>query len=340
MVVIPVHSDIDAHIARRAGRELAREAGFSARDYTLIEIAVSELATNIIKYARQGTIRLKSLTDGLEIISEDQGPGIADPDAVLTTTCPKSTTGLGIGLLGISRFMDELEIRSEPGCGTTVLARKWKISSPDLPPAPQLDVPCDGLLDYGVLSIPSRQGELNGDSLVIQETDRQVLLAVIDGLGHGQEAHRASYTAAEYIRIHSHLDLPSLLGGCHAELRHTRGAVIGLVRVDLARGRLLYAGIGNITVRIVGRQNARPLSAAGIVGHKIKAARQEELPFRPGDLLFIHSDGISSRFDPGEWSTAGRSPRQLAERIVQDYGSHYDDQTIVVARRRDEPSAR
>jgi anti-sigma regulatory factor (Ser/Thr protein kinase) len=337
VVVIPVTSDIDTHIARRASREMARKAGFDTRAYSLIEIAVSELATNVVKYARQGTIRLKPLANGMEIVCEDQGPGIADLEAILAGK-GKSATGLGIGLLGVSNFMDELEICSEQGCGTTITARKWKIKPAHLSETP-LDIPRDGLLEYGVLSIPSRQGDLNGDALVIQETKGKVLLAVIDGLGHGQEAHHASQKAATYIRSNPGHDLKTLLEDCHAELRHTRGAVIGLVRVDLSRCRLTYAGIGNITGRIVGRQTIRPLSKAGIVGHKIKAVSQDEFPFLPGDLLFMYSDGISGKFDPERLNTAALSPRQLAERIVQEYGSHYDDQTIIVARTRDAHAA-
>jgi anti-sigma regulatory factor (Ser/Thr protein kinase) len=335
VVVIPITTEIDTFIARRAGREMAREAGFSSRDYSLIEIAVSELSSNVIKYARRGLIRLSSLPDGMEIICEDEGPGIANPGAILTRRS-KSKTGLGIGLLGVSHIMDQFEIRAEPGRGTTITARKWNILPAQLAVETAAVIPEDGLLEYGALSVPCHQGELNGDALVIEEGAGLVLLAVIDGLGHGQEAHRASQKAAAYIRAHTHLSLTALLEDCHAELRRTRGAVIGLVRIDLSNSRLTCAGIGNITIKIAGPQLVcHPLSVPGIVGHRIKAAREEVLLFQPGDLLFIHSDGISGKFDPKLLDTGILSSRKLAERIVQEYGEYHDDQTVIVARRKD-----
>jgi anti-sigma regulatory factor (Ser/Thr protein kinase) len=333
--VIPITTEIDTFIARRASREMAREAGFSSRDYSLIEIAVSELASNVIKYARRGLIRLSSLPDGMEIICEDEGPGIVDPDTILTRR-GRSKTGLGIGLRGVSHIMDQFEIKAEPGRGTTITARKWNV----LPLHPVFEtaavIPEDGLLEYGALSVPCHQGEMNGDTLVTEEGDRQVLLAVIDGLGHGQEAHHASQKAAAYIRAHSHFSLTALLEDCHEELRRTRGAVIGLVRIDLSRPLLTWAGFGNIAIKIAGpRPVLNPLSVPGIVGHRIKTAREEVLPFQQGDLLFIHSDGISSKFDPKLLDSGILSSRKLAERIMREYGDYHDDQTIIVARRKD-----
>jgi anti-sigma regulatory factor (Ser/Thr protein kinase) len=339
VVVIPITTEIDTFIARRAGREMAREAGFSSRDYSLIEIAVSELTSNVIKYASHGTIRLNSLPDGMEIICEDDGPGIPNPTTILTRPS-KSNTGLGIGLLGVSHIMDQFEISGGPDRGTIITARKWKILPAHLTVETAAVIPEDGLLEYGAFSVPCRQEELNGDALVIEEGDRQVLLAVIDGLGHGQEAHRASQKAAAYIRAHTHLSLTALLEDCHSELRRTRGAVIGLVRIDLCRSLLTCAGIGNITTKIAGRQLVlHPLSAPGIVGHRIKPAKEEVLPFLPGDLLFLHSDGISSRFDPKVLGTGISSARRLAERILHEHGKYHDDQTIIVARRKDAEAA-
>jgi anti-sigma regulatory factor (Ser/Thr protein kinase)/serine/threonine protein phosphatase PrpC len=342
VVVIPITNEIDTFIARRAGREMAREAGFSSRDYSLIEIAVSELTTNVIKYASRGIIRLRPLPEGMEIVCEDEGPGIADADNILARKGKKgrSQTGLGIGLIGVSNMMDHFEISAEPGRGTTITARKWKV----LPAQPVAEadaaVPDQGLLEYGALSAPYQQGEMSGDALVIQENEPQVLLGVIDGLGHGPEAYRASQKAAAYIRANSHLNLTNLLEDCHTQLLRTRGAVIGLAKVDLSRSLVTCAVVGNVTIKIAGpRLTLQPLALPGIIGHRLKPVREEVFPFLPGDFIFIHSDGISNRLDPESLDFGKNSCRKLAENIIQEFGKFSDDQTILVARRRDAQSA-
>jgi anti-sigma regulatory factor (Ser/Thr protein kinase) len=334
VVVIPISLEIDTFIARRAGREMAREAGFSTRDYSLIEIAVSELASNVLKYGHRGDIRLTPLPDGMEIICKDEGPGMADPEKILAGR-EKGKTGLGIGLLGVRNIMDQLVISSEPGRGTKITARKWKVRPSHLIPPSSFPIPSAGLLEYGAMTIPCQQGAWNGDALVIVENPPQVLLCVLDGLGHGQDAHKASQKAATYIRNHSHLPLLTILDNCHAELLRTRGAVIGLVRIDPSRSLLTCAGIGNIAIRIVGSRKDHYLSAPGILGHKRKIAREEQFSFTPRDLLFMHSDGICGEFTQGLVLKPTLSAQQWAERIVQEYGKYHDDQSIIVARRRD-----
>jgi anti-sigma regulatory factor (Ser/Thr protein kinase) len=334
VVVIPIVSEIDSFIARRAGREMAREAGFSTRDYSLIEIAVSELASNVIKYGIRGDIRLKALAGGMEIICEDEGPGIAEPEKILARR-EKNKSGLGIGLLGVRNIMDQLLISTESGHGTKITARKWKVKPAHLLSKSSFFIPPAGLLEYGALTLSCQQGALNGDALLIVENPPQVLLAVLDGLGHGQEAHHASQKAAACIQANSTLPLLTLLEYCHAELRRTRGAVIGLARIDLSRSLLTCAGIGNIVIRIAGSQKKNYLSAPGILGHACKIAREEQFAFGPRDLFFMHSDGICDRFTEEPWSSSPLSVQHLAERIVQEYGKYHDDQSIIVARRKD-----
>jgi len=103
--------------------------GFSATDATLIATAISELARNIVLYATRGEIALTAVENGgrpgVIVVARDKGPGI--PDLRRATAGGYSTSGgLGLGLAGVRRLMDEFEIVSEVGTGTTVTARKWK----------------------------------------------------------------------------------------------------------------------------------------------------------------------------------------------------------------------
>jgi serine/threonine-protein kinase RsbT len=125
---VPVTSDSGIVNARRRGRTMAEEMGFSATDATLVATAISELARNIVYYAGAGEIMLgkvdgRDRPQGIAIIARDSGPGISDLQLALRDSLPASG---GLGLPGVRRIMDEFDIDSRPGGGTTVTTIKWK----------------------------------------------------------------------------------------------------------------------------------------------------------------------------------------------------------------------
>ena len=127
-VVIPIDSEADIVLARQKARELAKGCGFSSTDQTIVALAVSEIARNIISYARSGRMVFSVLEQdarrGIHVVAEDQGPGI--PDIALAMRDGYSTArSLGMGLPGAKRVMDEFDLRSTPGSGTTVTMTKW-----------------------------------------------------------------------------------------------------------------------------------------------------------------------------------------------------------------------
>jgi len=126
---VPINSTADILAARQMGRSLARQVGFSSpTDLTLIATAISELARNIVHYARQGEVVLDTIQQngkcGITVIAKDEGPGITD---IAQAMQPGYSTsgGLGLGLPGVQRLMDQFEIVSTIGKGTTVTAIKW-----------------------------------------------------------------------------------------------------------------------------------------------------------------------------------------------------------------------
>jgi serine/threonine-protein kinase RsbT len=131
-VVVPVSSSDDIVVARQAGRDLAAGIGFSLTDLTLVATAISEVARNITSYADSGEIRLTVIDEGARvgIVVEalDDGPGIADLKQALEDGFSTSS-GMGLGLPGARRLMDEFEIHSQVGHGTTVVMRKWASGS-------------------------------------------------------------------------------------------------------------------------------------------------------------------------------------------------------------------
>jgi serine/threonine-protein kinase RsbT len=126
--VVPINLEVDIVSARQQGRALAVEVGFSGGDLTLIATAISEIARNIVVYAKRGEILVSPIQDGARrgilVVARDQGPGI--PDVAQAMQDGYSTgKSLGLGLPGAKRIMDDFEIVSEVGKGTTVTMRKW-----------------------------------------------------------------------------------------------------------------------------------------------------------------------------------------------------------------------
>lgn len=129
-VQVAINSDQDIVLARQKGRTMATELGFSPGDATLIATAISELARNIVTYARKGKITLRGTQGsnrvGILVVASDDGPGIPDIQQALRDGF--STSGsLGLGLPGVRRLMDEFKITSQPGRGTTVAVKKWRL---------------------------------------------------------------------------------------------------------------------------------------------------------------------------------------------------------------------
>ncbi len=126
---MPIASDSDLIEARQKGRALAEQRGFASSELTLIATAISELARNIIRYAKRGEISIQVVDgnpkQGIVVTARDTGPGIADVERALEPGY--STSGsLGLGLPGVRRIMDEFAIKSEIGQGTIVTVTKWK----------------------------------------------------------------------------------------------------------------------------------------------------------------------------------------------------------------------
>lgn len=126
-VRVRIQSSADIVTARQQGRALALRTGFSSSDLSIIATAISEVARNIVEYAKEGEVIITLIGDehkGIEIVAADHGPGIADVSTVMRDGY-STGQGLGIGLPGARRLMDEFEITSEIGKGTTVRMKKW-----------------------------------------------------------------------------------------------------------------------------------------------------------------------------------------------------------------------
>ena len=127
--VVPINTDTDIVAARQKGRELATELGFVSTDSTLLATAISELARNIVRYAKCGEIVIAPVQSGdrvgITVVARDKGPGIANISLAMQDGFSTSG-GLGLGLPGVKRLMDEFHLVSDANNGTTVTIKKWK----------------------------------------------------------------------------------------------------------------------------------------------------------------------------------------------------------------------
>lgn len=125
---IAIRKPADIVSARQKGRDLARELGFTLTEATLVATAISELARNMLLYAKGGEIRLQvaqnSTQKGITVIAKDSGPGIPDLRRALAGGFSTSG-GLGLGLSGVRRLMSTMDVATEAGKGTTVTATMW-----------------------------------------------------------------------------------------------------------------------------------------------------------------------------------------------------------------------
>jgi serine/threonine-protein kinase RsbT len=129
-VRLDIATDGDIVLARQSGRELADRLGCTSTDATLVATAISEIARNIVIHAGGGQLEISVIEDGdghrgIEVVARDEGPGIEQIDRAMEDGYTTGR-GLGLGLPGARRLMDEFEITSMPGAGTTVVMRKWQ----------------------------------------------------------------------------------------------------------------------------------------------------------------------------------------------------------------------
>ncbi len=178
----------------------------------------------------------------------------------------------------------------------------------------------------------AKQNQLvSGDIYVVQEHgEGLVLAAIVDGLGGGEEAARAARAAVQVINEHSDWPLQDLMHRSHAALHSTRGAVIGLLRLDQQSHKASYVGVGNIGMQVYSRQMIKPISKNGILGFRLPTLLELHYVYDPGDIFVLYSDGVSSRFALDGQIDIRQPPQHIADQILAAYGKYIDDATVVV----------
>lgn len=341
---VPVHDSTRVRDVRVAAAAAARHADLAEDRVAAAELVATELATNLLKHAGGGWILLDLVGPAVpaygderismvQIMSVDHGPGIPDTATALRDGYT-TTASLGAGLGTCLRTADDFGLHSTPGRGTIVMARiaaRPHLGTTGPHPAP---LPARA----GGVNIPFAGAEFSGDAWACVRTADRVTLMLADGLGHGPQAARASSAAAEALRGSPHLPPAELLRRLHHALRDTRGAAVAVAQLDVAAGRLYFAGVGNAGARLRRGDSWQGLvSRPGIVGAHLPAhLPQQQQTWADDCLLVLHSDGLPSRWSPGPAADAPSSldPAVIAASIVRDASSPArpvrDDTAVVV----------
>lgn len=187
-------------------------------------------------------------------------------------------------------------------------------------------------LDIGVAERPKFGQSISGDSYIIRNGGPTALIAVIDGLGGGDPAAEAAKRAYDAIDTNHERPLQQIMNAAHQACMGTRGAVVGLLRLDLNANHATYVGVGNIGIYVVSDHTIKPLSKNGIVGYRMPSLLEQQANYNPGDTFILYSDGISARFVDAPVMHEGLDPQPLADRILESFGKTIDDVTVVVVK--------
>jgi anti-sigma regulatory factor (Ser/Thr protein kinase) len=327
---IRIHGEMDVLRARKLAVSLAASMGFRDIAQAEIEIAVSELGTNIVKHARaQGVLWIMPYREGqgagLRIIARNTQP-TADQDrepqkSSMTRDDGVSTAGtLGIGISGVRRLMDEFDADIDPLGRLTLTAIKWLIKSNW------------NRANCSVVSRPKVGESVSGDAYYIHHLSNGFLFAVIDGLGHGPDAKYAADIAVKVIDMNHHKPLDIIIRHCHAALEKTRGAALSLGCLHYPSGRLFHAGIGNVETRIYnGNRMEKPMIYNGTLGVNLPHFTVTVSPFGYGTLVIMNSDGISDKFELDTLDRR-REPQEITHLIMSRFGRSHDDATVLAVK--------
>jgi negative regulator of sigma-B (phosphoserine phosphatase) len=201
------------------------------------------------------------------------------------------------------------------------------------------------LIEAGLAARNYPGQSVSGDRSLVQPFPGGVLVAVVDGLGHGAPAAQAADIALASLRSHARETPEDMVQRCHQALKGTRGVVLSLASIDARDGTLAWLGVGNVDamlLRLSGGPSSREalLTRSGVVGYQLPPLRPARLGIMPGDLLVFATDGLRSGY------VAGLSPldpllrqqpaQAIAEDLLSGFGRANDDALVLVVRWRGE----
>jgi len=345
----PIKDQADLTLALIKTGESGLLTDASDLDQSLIKTIISELGTNIIKYATRGKIQVRRICndDAIDIciVATDQGPGIVNVELAMKDRFTTGTS-LGLGLPSVRRMSDIFSIESEPGQGTRVLAQKRiqgkpylqsdksrsalraPVSRTESPPKMALQT---RQLEVACYSRPAPGELLSGDMAELFELRDGVLLVLTDVSGHGPKAHALAEEISRFLTLHAESNITLLMSRLHAKLHGTQGAAVALLYIDTTASTAHFCSVGNTRAyRVVG-EPWRPISKDGVLGLRLPTLSEQSIALHNGDVIMLWTDGVSDM--AGRSFAAQHSYRaadMLARDVVNELGRPYDDASCII----------
>jgi anti-sigma regulatory factor (Ser/Thr protein kinase) len=318
--IVSIEEPTQVGQARRVAQRIAAEVGFDATDSGRVALVTTELATNVLKHAKEGTIHVAVVpgdgAHGVEVVAVDRGPGFNPADCLPDGYSTGGTRGEGLG--AVSRQADVMDMYADAR-GSIVMARMY----------PKGFGRAD--IRFGATQQPIEGELVCGDAWALAMSKGKASVLLIDGLGHGLAASDAAHAGSAAFAEQAFDEPVALMATLHAAMNGTRGGAAAIAQYDSHAGALRYAGIGNIAGNLVTLDSSRGLAShPGIVGVQTRRAQAFDFPDAQGKLMLMYSDGLISRWNLRDYpGLASRHPAVVTALLHRDFNRGRDDVTIL-----------
>jgi len=328
-MLIEVRDASHAGEARRLAMACAEEIALDESARGALAIVVTEMVTNLIKHAREGSIIISKFSSNgsqaVRVLALDKGPGIRNlSDALEDGHSTAGTPGTGLG--AIRRLSHNFEIFTAES-GTVLVSEFWQGGK-----QPNDDTAWRS----ATVTLPFPGEKVIGDGWGVRQFANCAIFMVVDGLGHGPLAAEAAREAERIVSVISEATPNAILRDCHDALKKTRGAAMACAVVDWEQQVLHYAGVGNIVAAVVSPEGSRSLpSNNGTLGHLVHNIHEFSYPWNTDSILIMHSDGVNTRWNLNDYpGIQNKQPALIAGLLYRDFVRGRDDSTVLVAKNR------
>jgi anti-sigma regulatory factor (Ser/Thr protein kinase) len=328
--LVRIEDDYSLHSVRKAVLGRAELLGMPTRDLDELEIIVRELVSNVLNHGgKRGFMRISHDLDENDILLHldvvDYGPGFQDFSKALEDGF--STTGsMGGGLSSIRRLSESVKLIRTTSEGSHLrVSKRFRVTEEDR-----------DRWSFALYSRPYPGEKIIGDQGTLIRSKNSLLLILADGLGHGEQAWKASSKAIELAQMNHMVPIEELIALIHDQLRKTRGAAVSLARLPLDTEMVEWIGVGNVTGRLFRSTKRGEIEQQvfanfnGTLGVLLGSYRIIRYPYTPGDWLMLSTDGLKRSWMDVAGSLRGANPHSLGQRLVAKAARQKDDCSVLI----------
>lgn len=320
---VPVTDESSVGEARRKSLLISERLGFNDVRAGEVALLATESSRNVLLHGGGGQLVISAMASDerrvARILAMDRGGGIANLAQAMTDGYSSSGT-MGGGMGAMKRIATMLEVFTGKQ-GTVVLLEVGEAGEP-------------GHLHLAGMAVPYPGERLCGDAWTFHETPERMLVLLSDGLGHGRDAAEASQEAVATFRKRREMGPGAILGFLHDALRKTRGAVAAVAEIRPTEGKVIFAGVGNISASVISGEGSRSLvSHNGTLGMVTSRIQEFQSAWSRDAILVLHSDGLQSRWDLTSYAgLLSRHPAIIGAVLLRDFRRQRDDASVVVVK--------